>query len=358
MNIRWVLAVAFCSLFPLMAVGQVTPAAGYTPPDDSPSFKVGATIFADYTYNQSPTTKDADGNTIHNSSFNISRAYINVLGNLNHFIAYRITPDITRESGAGSSLNGSLTFRLKYAFGQFNLDDWTTKGSWVRFGLQQTPFIDYNESIYRYRFQGTTFEDREGFFPSSDFGASAHWNFPGGYGDVQGGFYNGEGYNKAETNNEKAFQIRGSVRPLPLGGALKGLRLTGFVDEDHYLESAQRQRYVGQVTFEHPLINAGADYLRAKDRTSATKSSVTADGYTVWATPRLGTTGWEALLRHDELKPNKNSDQKRKRNIAGISYWFQQLHGVQSALMVDYDKTTFPGKADDTRYGIKMLINY
>ena len=28
---------------------QVTPAGGYTPPDDTPAIKVGATLFADYT---------------------------------------------------------------------------------------------------------------------------------------------------------------------------------------------------------------------------------------------------------------------------------------------------------------------
>ena len=28
------------------ASAQVTPAAGYTPPDDNPSFKIGAVIFA------------------------------------------------------------------------------------------------------------------------------------------------------------------------------------------------------------------------------------------------------------------------------------------------------------------------
>ena len=361
MRNRFVLAAAMCGLFAVAASGQVTPAAGYTPPDDTPSFKVGATIFADYTFIESPTATDADGNTIHNSAFNVGRAYINVLGNLNHLIAYRITPDITRESGSGSSLNGSYTFRLKYAFGQLNLDDWMTKGSWVRFGLQQTPFIDYNEGIYRYRFQGPTFEDREGLFPSSDSGLSGHWNFPNGYGDLHAGFYNGEGYSKAEANNEKAFQIRGSVRPLPLGGPLKGLRLTAFVDQDHYVESARRTRYVGQVTFEHPLINAGADYVTFKDQTSVTKADVDGKGYTVWATPRFGTSGWEALLRHDEIEPNKDlSSQKRKRNIAGIAYWFPNMHGVSTALLADYDKTTFPGfnRADDTRCGIKMLINY
>jgi len=361
MTIRFALAATVCGLLATAAFGQVTPAAGYTPPNDTPSFKVGATIFADYTYNDSPTVTDADGNTIHNSSFNVSRAYINVTGSLNHLLQYRITPDITRESGTGSSLNGSYTFRLKYAYGQFNLDDWTTKGSWVRLGVQQTPFIDYNESIYRYRFQGTTFEDREGLFPSSDAGVAGHWNAPNGYGDVQAGIYNGEGYSKSETNNEKAFQIRGSFRPLPLGGVWKGLRITGYADEDHYIQGAKRQRHVGQVTFEHPLVNIGADYVMTKDRTSATKAEIDGKGYTIWATPKLGTNGWEALLRHDEFVPNKNVDnQKRKRDILGIAYWFQHLQGVQTALMLDYDKLTQPGfgKPDDTRFGLKLLINF
>src|ERR1041385_4468729 len=86
------------------AVAQVTPAAGYTPPDDTPKFNIGATIFADYTFQDSAQTKDADGNTIHPSAFNVSRAYINVTGNLNHYLAFRITPDIARETGSGSSL--------------------------------------------------------------------------------------------------------------------------------------------------------------------------------------------------------------------------------------------------------------
>ncbi len=357
-----VVAAGAAALIAATTLAQVTPAAGVTSPDDTPSVKIGSTIFADYTFNQSPTTTDADGNTIHNSSFNITRAYINVFGNLNHLIAYRITPDITRETGSGSSLSGSYTFRLKYAFGQFNLDDWMTKGSWVRLGLQQTPLLDYEEGIYRYRFQGPVFVDREGFLTASDAGLSGHWNFPGNYGEIHAGYYNGEGYNKAETNNEKAFQIRGTVRPLPLGGVWKGLRVTGFLDEDHYISNAKRTRAVAQVTFEHPLINAGIDYLTAKDQTSATKPEVDANGYSVWATPRFGKSGWELLLRHDQLKPNKSVNQKRTRNIAGLAYWFPNLSKVQSALMVDYDslkQTNFtPSKANDTRYGLKLLINF
>jgi len=355
-----ILAAIVCGSLAAAAFGQVTPAAGYTPPDDTPSFKVGATIFADYTYNQSPTVTDADGNSIHNSSFNVSRAYINITGNLNHFIAFRITPDVARETAATSSNNGSQEFRLKYAYAQFNLDDWTTHGSWIRFGVNQTPLLDYTEGIYRYRFQGSIFVEREGYLTSSDAGLSAHWVIPNGYGDIHGGYYNGEGYSHIETNNEKAFQLRASVRPLPLGGALKGLRVTGFIDEDHYVESAKRTRLVGQVTYESSMFNGGVDLIRAKDQTSVSKSDVTGRGWSVWLNPRLP-NGWELLLRHDDTRPNADlSSQKHKRNIAGVAYWFPNLQKVQTALMADYDRLAQPGfnKPNDTRYGLKMLVNF
>src|SRR5450759_2140713 len=57
----------------------------------------------------------------------------------------------------------------------------TTKGSWVRFGLQQTPYIDYAEGVYRCRFQSLIIVDRDGFLTSSDFGLSSHLNLPNNY---------------------------------------------------------------------------------------------------------------------------------------------------------------------------------
>lgn len=343
------------------AFAQVTPAEGFTPPDDTPTYRVGAVIYGDYTYIASPTTKDTDGNTIHSSSFNIARAYLNLTGSVNHFITFRVTPDIARETGTGSSLAGSQTFRLKYAFAQVALDDWTTHGSWVRVGVQQTPFVDYSEGIYRYRWQGTVFAEREGFITSSDAAISGHWNIPNGYGDFHGGFYNGEGYSKAEANNEKAIQFRASVRPLPLGGVWRGLRLTGFLVDDHYVEGAKRQRTIGQITYEHPLVNAGIELLSAKDRTSITKAEVDAKGYSIWATPKLGDKGWELLLRHDQLTPNKSiNSQKRKRDIAGLAYWLPNLNKLSAAVMLDRDSLKQSGftpvRVNDTRYGLKMLL--
>ncbi len=203
------------------ASAQVTPAAGYTPPDDTQSIKVGALIFYDFTYTKSPKVVDAAGNLISANAFNVTRTYINVTGNVSHRLAFRITPDITRESGPGSSLNGSLTFRLKYGYAQIGLDDYTGqwKQTWVRLGIQQHPFIDAQEGVYRYRFQGTVFVERDGGIPSSDAGVTFHTNFPNNFGDFHAGFYNGEGYGKAEVNDQKSFQMRATLRPMPGGSS-------------------------------------------------------------------------------------------------------------------------------------------
>jgi hypothetical protein len=197
MTARRVLGGAFAAMLAgaLPCAAQVTPAAGYTPPDDTPAIKVGVTIFADFTVQQQPKVNDpVDQKPVTLSQFQIGRSYINVTGNISHSIAFRITPDVTREVAVGSSVNGSYVFRLKYAYLQWNFDDFMTHGSWARFGQQQTPYVDFMEGIYRYRFQGTIFEEREGFLSSSDVGASFHYNFANNYGDLHAGVYNGETY--------------------------------------------------------------------------------------------------------------------------------------------------------------------
>ena len=102
--------------------------------------------------------------------------------------------------------------------------------------------------------------------------------------------------------------------------------------------------------------------MQGKDRTSARLAQVNSSGWSLWATPKLGTKGWELLLRHDDFKPNKNFTPKTKRDIAGVAYWLPNLNKVTTALMLDYDSVKssnfIPARADDTRFGLKMLINF
>jgi hypothetical protein len=343
------------------ARAQITPAAGYTPPDDTPSIRFGAVIFTDFTVQTDPKVPDIDGNQVTLSSFNIGRAYLNVTGNINHRIAFRVTPDITRETGAGPSVSGSYVYRLKYAYVQFNLDDWTTRGSWVRLGMQQTPWVDFEEGIYRYRFQGTVFAEREGFLSSSDVGASFHYNVKANYGEVHAGFYNGDNYNRFETNDQKAFEIRGTLRPLPRSPLLRGLRVTGFFDHDAYVKSAERRRGILAVTYEHPHVNAAVQYLDTVDQPRASAAEVDSHGYSIWVTPRA-TNGWEGLFRFDHVEPNRDAPGTRDRTIAGVAYWFPHQGNVSTALLFDFEDVNndefAPSRPDERRWAVHALVNF
>ena len=349
------------------ASAQITPAEGYTPPDDTPSIKVGATIFTDYTYQTSPDVTDADGNSVDPNQFNVARAYINVTGNISHLLAFRITPDVVRESGllsltTGNAVaNDSLVYRLKYAYAQVNLDDWMTKGSWVRLGIQQTPWVDFEETVYRYRFQGPTFLDREAYLSSSDAGVAFHTNFAKNFGDVMVGIYNGETYSRPEANDQKAFQIRGTLRPIPMGAVLRGLRISAFYDADHYVQDAERRRFIIAPTFEHKYVNAAFQWVDTADQTSVTKVKMDGEGWSFWVTPRT-TKGFEGLVRFDHLEPDDTNNSKRDRAIYGVAYWLPHQGTVSSAFLLDYEQVKNKNFATpiprQQRIALHALVNF
>jgi hypothetical protein len=288
---------------------------------------------------------------------------------VSHLVSFRVTPDIAGRFAtslaapatgqrASTNYDGNLVYRLKYAFGQISLEDWLPKGTWVRFGQQQTPYIDSLESIYRYRFQGTLYPEREGFLSSSDVGLSAHTQLANDYGDLHVGVYNGDTYTRAEPNDQKSLQARASVKPFARKPIWKGLRLSGFYFGDHYVKSAVRQRLIGGVTFEHKNVNLGFDYVSAEDQTSAKVAKVKANGYDFWVTPKTN-IGLEGFFRYDTTKPNDTVDGRRKRTIVGASYWFKAAK--PAALLVDYenvDNDAILNRADEKRYAIHCLFSF
>lgn len=358
------------------ATAQVTPAVNTAPPDDTPSVRVGGTLFADYTYTFAPESASDAGQRFNANAFNVSRAYLNVTGQLNHVLAFRITPDIVRETGAGSSANGRLTLDLKYGYVQVNLDDWLWRGSYVRAGMIPTPYVEFEESIYRYRFQGSVFADREGYLPSSDYGVAFRTQFPKGYGEVVGGLFNGEGFSKFETNDQKAVEIRGTLRPFPNANATRGLRFTVFYDADHYAGNAERRRTIGLASFEHQFVNIGAEYVDAADRTAASAARVDSDGFSLWVTPRLPLgplpvappagivrASLEGLFRVDRRRPDRASESAKDRWIVGVAYWpSMRAAAVSAAFLVDYELVRYHGLAAsppaEKRLAMHMLIAF
>ena len=71
--------------------------------------------------------------------------------------------------------------------------------------MQQTPYVDFAEGIYRYRFQGTIFAEREGFLTSSDNRRLVPLQLAQNYGDIHVGIYNGESYTEAGSQRPEGL---------------------------------------------------------------------------------------------------------------------------------------------------------
>ena len=257
-------------------------------------------IFADYTIQHQPKIKDADGDEVTLSAFQITRSYINVTGNISRTIAFRVTPDIARETGVGSSLNGSYTFRLKFAFAQWNLDDHLTKGSYARFGMQPTPWLEFIDGVYRYRFQSPTFDDREGFLPDLGCRRRFRYALPGDYGDVVAGFYNGEATPSRKSTIRRASSCAGRCVRSP-GVA----RCTACASPASGTTTpTSRMPIAGAPLAASPSSIRTSTPVRLSgcDRPDVSgERRVESRGWSALVTPITG-KGWEGLLRFDHLE--------------------------------------------------------
>ena len=274
------------------------------------------------------------------NAFDITRGYININGQLARRFRFRFTPDIRRATDG--SLSGSLVVRIKYGFLQF--DDVTGPGSWVRFGLHQTPWLDFQESINRYRVQGQMFAEREGLIPGSgDFGIGLLAPLPHGYGEVQAGVYNGEGFTQPDVNKYKSVQARVTVRPFVKRGLAHGFRLSGFVNAGWY--AADQPRHLGIVmgSYEHPHFVATIERVFATERPLATTpADVDRSGTSGFVEVRQGLQGLAGLLRVEAFDPDTGApDNSRRRVIGGPAYWLYwsrvRLGFVLTNERVDYD---------------------
>ena len=326
----------------LSFVAQAFGQAAQTPPapapaPDYPIVRVGVLSYVQY---------DAElKNRDDYNNFDVTRAYLNINGQLAQNVRFRLTPDVRRAT-TDAAVAGSLVLRIKYAFVQF---DNLTPRSWVRFGVHQTPWLDFEEGVNRYRVQGTMFSEREALIPgSADFGLGYFTPLPNNYGEIQAGVYNGEGYTQPEVNKYKSVQARVTLRPLPGRGLANGFRLSGFYNAGWYAFDRPRRLGIVMGSYEHPHVVATAQYLAATENPSLVAArDIDRKGSSAFLEVRQGVQGWAALGRVDFFDPDdaltRNS---QRRIIAGGAYWFvwprTRLGLVGTSEQVKYDSPTRP----------------
>lgn len=306
------------------------PAAAQAPATQAPQVTVGGVVYTQYQYTDA---------TVHTNTFDVTRAYVNVLGRFSGGITTRVTADIIPSTLTNQQL------RLKYAFAA-----WTPTGSSLTYklGMMQTPFVDFEETLWDYRMQGTIAVDRNGAMTSSDigFGVDGKWNNDQVNGQIA--VVNGEGYSGGTGDFHKDLEARVSVRLKPTNDASRvgGLRVTGYAGIGKYgpaFAGNDRNRFLGQLSYRSQQITLAGEYVSRKDSTQ-TGSIISAFGVYHLTSGKVAVIG-----RVDLVDPDKNvANNKNTRIIGGVSY--QLSPNVR--LLADLDRLSFESGATATNQAL------
>ncbi len=192
-----------------LGVAIVAAAAGAVPlaaqAPTPPQVTVGGLVYTQYVYQ----LKDSVN---HTNNFDITRAYLNVLGRFAGGVTTRVTVDVQRFGGIPGTTppatDNSLRLRLKYAFATY-----TPQGSPLTFkgGLIHTPWLDWEEALWDYRMQGQMAIERGGYMSAADYGVGVDGKWMADKVNFQFVVVNGTFYSNTSTVQGKDAQARVSV---------------------------------------------------------------------------------------------------------------------------------------------------
>lgn len=269
---------------------------------------VSGVVYSQYAYQLSDTA--GQGN-----NFDVTRAYVNVLGRFPHGIGTRVTADVHRND------DGSLGYRLKYAFVTYTPEHSPLT---FKFGQIHTAWIDWEEALYDYRMQGPVAIERAGYMTSADLGAGVDGQWHDNAFNFQVAMVNGEGYSHAPGDKRKDAQARASIRLARTNdmGRAGGLRLTAFANVGAYTGSGDRDRWIGMLSYRSQRVTLAGEYAATVDAGGA-PGAPNIDGRFIsgFGILHVGDSPWAVLARVDAVDPDTGlTGDSHTVYIGGLSY--------------------------------------
>ena len=295
----------------VMAVAaSAAPIAAQAP--TPPQITVGGLVYTQWVYQ----LKDSVN---HTNNFDITRAYLNVLGRFSGGVTFRLTTDVQRFGTGGNAAitnpDNSLRLRLKYAFATY-----TPQGSALTYkaGLIHTPWLDWEEALWDYRMQGAMAMDRAGYLSSADYGVGVDGKWKSDKVNVQFTVVNGTFYSGTSTVEGKDAEARVSVRVLDTNDSSRtgGLRITGYAGYGRQA-TGDRNRFLGMVSYRSKEITLAGEAATTQDgQLSATNGHV----YSAFGVYRFPQSKAAVIARVDVTHKQAGAVDKQTRYIAGVSY--------------------------------------
>ncbi len=361
------------------AADQTKTAATAAPPTfELPKALQGLKIgtLAYISYEDGRSYQGVPNETTHYSRYTLKRGYIDIQKTITPYLMARVTPDLVQNA------TGDWELRLKYLYGKFSFADWGAVTSpYVEFGIAHMPWLDFEESINRYRMEGTMFLERNGIFNSADVGAMVGGNFggempasykenvdshyAGRYGSFQLGVFNGTGYHAPERNSNKVMEARVSVRPVPdvvPGLQLSVLGITGKGDRPE--PAPDWDAFDVMVSYESPWVVATGQYYRGAGNQAGTAvlpsgEARKQEGYSLFSEVRFTRSAdFSVIGRWDHFDPNREDSASdiQDRTIVGVAWQF--LPGNYWLLAYDNLHHDIPSIPNERQLQLTLQLKY
>ena len=298
-------------------------------------------------------TVDEDDEAATNE-FTLKRGYVTVKKKFNSRLSSRVTQDIAvDQEGDGE---GDIEIRLKYLYLRCTASDWWIFSKpFAEFGLVHRPWLDFEQQINPYRVQGTMYLERYKILRSADYGVTlaallggqmdeeyqrrVNDAYPGRYGSISLGVYNGGGYEAIERNNNKLIEARATFRPLP--DVIPGTQISwvGGFGKGNTAESPELTYNAIFLSMEHRLyLFTGTLYRGVGDINGgfvdSTARAHDQDGFSVFGELRYPRPRLSVFGRYDEFNADVFSrGWYQHRYVIGAAYHFLK----HSKLLFDYD---------------------
>jgi len=295
-----------------LGVAVVAAAAGTGPlaaqGTQPPQITVTGLVYTQFLYQLKDTAN-------HVNNFDITRAYVNVLGKFAGGVGTRVTFDVNRPTG-----DNSLRYRLKYAYATY-----TPTGSDLTFklGLIHTPWLDWEEALWDYRMQGQMAFERAGYGSAADFGAGVDGKWGPDKVNMQVTLVNGEGYSGGGGDQRKDVMGRVSVRVLDTDDSSRvgGLRITAYGQYGKPTGGGERQRLLGMVSYRTKHLTLAGEALVARDSVTA-PVTVEQNGhlFTAFGVYKVPASKVAVLARVDIWHKQAGATDKQTRISGGVSY--------------------------------------
>jgi len=299
------------------------------------------------------TVKDVDG--VKTQGLNLTRFYLDTKYKKNNWLA-RVTTDINNEQPNATGLKRQMNVFLKYAYLEGTFSD----ALQLRLGLSHTPWIDYEQKLWKHRFVAKVASDHYKFDDSADYGIGLKGKLADGLVNYWVTLTNGAGYSKPNSNGSMDYNTRLTIKPI------KGLDISGQYRAGYrgkkattaaVTPAAKETLMQFLASYGNKQWRVGGNYI--KNKNSGNTSNVDYTVLSGWGWVELG--GDFGLF--GKIEQNKDDNQvkfnKKRHYIAGVDFFVQK--GLTMTVAYDDEKTTaLPGKVNSTtkKYGLYSQFKF